>query len=365
MASEIATRADFSHIRYAQCWEDADILLQGLDIRPDDVCLSIASAGDNVLAMLSRAPGKVIALDLSPAQIACLELRVAAYRILSHSELLDLIGSRPSQRREALFRRCRALLSANARRFWDSRPIEIARGIGGAGKLERYLTVFRKRVLPLIHSQAAVQRLLRGGIQNEREAFHDREWSCLLWRLLFRAFCSRAVLGRWGRDPNFFRYADGQVASHLLARVRHAVTALDPSENPYLHWMLTGRHGATLPCALRTENFAAIRANLDRLEWRCQSLEDYLESAGENAIDRFNLSDVFEYMSPEDYHRLLDRLVRCGRSGGRLAYWNFLADRHRPSVMADRLRPLAELARELYLQDKVFFYSDFVVEEIV
>ena len=105
MSSEVAARADFSRIRYAQCWEDADVLLEALDIEPGDVCVAIASAGDNAIAMLVRDPGRVVALDLSPAQIACLEIRVAAYRVLEHGELLELIGSRPSARRAVLYRR--------------------------------------------------------------------------------------------------------------------------------------------------------------------------------------------------------------------------------------------------------------------
>ncbi len=76
--SEAATRADFSLIRYAQCWEDADILLEALAIKPGDDCLSIGSAGDNALALLSRRPGRVVVIDLNPSQLACLELRVAA-----------------------------------------------------------------------------------------------------------------------------------------------------------------------------------------------------------------------------------------------------------------------------------------------
>ena len=92
----ITARADFSAIRYAQCWEDADTLLAGLDVQPGDSCLSIASAGDNTLALLARSPGHVLALDVSDAQLACLALRVAAYRALEHHELLELIGSRPS-----------------------------------------------------------------------------------------------------------------------------------------------------------------------------------------------------------------------------------------------------------------------------
>lgn len=92
-------------VAYAQCWEDADVLLAGLEVRPGDRCLSIASAGDNTLALLARAPAQVLAVDVNPAQIACLELRAAAYRELEHDELLALVGSRPSARRAALYRR--------------------------------------------------------------------------------------------------------------------------------------------------------------------------------------------------------------------------------------------------------------------
>ncbi len=99
MRSEVDGKADFSIVRYAQCWEDADILLAALDVQPNHTCLSIASAGDNTLALLSKGPARVVALDLSPAQLACLELRVAAYRVLDHGQLLELLGARPSTRR--------------------------------------------------------------------------------------------------------------------------------------------------------------------------------------------------------------------------------------------------------------------------
>ena len=76
-----------------------------------------------------------------------------------------------------------------------------------------------------------------------------------------------------------------------------------------------------------------------------------------------NLSDIFEYMSPDEYRRQLERLCRALAPGGRLAYWNMLAPRRRPEAMADQLRPLTELAARLHLEDKAFFYSAFVVEE--
>jgi S-adenosylmethionine-diacylglycerol 3-amino-3-carboxypropyl transferase len=363
--SEAAARADFSKIRYAQCWEDADILLEALNIQPGDHCLAIGAAGDNALSMLTRRPGKVVAIDLNPSQLACLELRVAAYRELDHAGLLELIGSRPSQRRDALYRRCRSQLSAPVRAFWDAQPEKIGQGVGSAGKFERYFATFRNRILPLVHSRRQVERLLRGGTRAEREAFYRDEWDTWRWQLMFRLFFSRLVMGRMGRDPSFFRYVEGSVAKRILVRSRHALIELNPAENPYLQWILTGHHPTALPFALRPENFEAIRDNLDRLAWRCEPLEEFLDTVEAGEFGAFNLSDIFEYISAENYHRLLEQIIRAGHSGARLAYWNMLADRHRPASMAGQLRPLEELARSLHARDQAFFYCAFIVEEVV
>jgi S-adenosylmethionine-diacylglycerol 3-amino-3-carboxypropyl transferase len=155
------------------------------------------------------------------------------------------------------------------------------------------------------------------------------------------------------------------VAERILARTRHALTELNPAENPYLTWILTGTHGAALPFALRPENFEPIRANLDRLEWRRQSLEEYLATVPERTVHRFNLSDIFEYMSEENFHALLRRIVQSATPGARLVYWNMLAPRRRPEVMATQLQSLGNKAAELHAQDKAFFYSAVVVEEVV
>ncbi|MEZ5304115.1 MAG: DUF3419 family protein [Verrucomicrobiales bacterium] len=366
MASEVEQRADFSLIRYAQCWEDADVLLAGLDIQPGDTCLSIASAGDNAFAMLAQKPARVIALDLSAAQLACVELRAAAYRQLDHGGFLELIGSRPSEHRIDHYRRCRADLGGEARACWDARQAVVAHGIGtaAAGKFERYFALFRRRFLPLVHSRATVDALLEPRGPDGRAAFYRDRWDTWRWRLLFRLFFSRFAMGRLGRDPEFFHFAEGSVAERILGRVRHALTELDPAENPYLHWILKGAHGTALPYALREENFAAIRANLDALEIRRCSVEDFLAEAGPRGIDRFNLSDIFEYMSPAASDALFAKIAEAGRPGGRIAYWNMIVPRQPPASLAGRLRLLDSLSAELHRQDKAFFYSTFRVEEI-
>jgi S-adenosylmethionine-diacylglycerol 3-amino-3-carboxypropyl transferase len=361
-------RADGSarpQVQYGQVWEDADVLLDALAVRPGDVCLSIASAGDNTLALLGRHPARVVAIDRSEAQLWCLELRVAAFRTLEHHEVLELFGSRPSASRTALYARCRRILSRPARAFWDSQPSAIARGIGGAGRFEQYFEAFRRWVLPLVHPPARIAALVRDKAPDERRRFYDEEWDSWRWRLLFRLFFSRTVMGRFGRSSECFSQVSGSVAGPLLARTRHALTTLNPAVNPYVHWILTGTHGDALPYALRSENFDVIRANLDRLEWKRSSLDEHLGTVADGTVDRCNLSDVFEYMPRGQYHRALRRLVEACRPGARLTYWNMLADRTRPEALSSSLRPVEPLASDLHDRDRAFFYGKLVVEEVL
>lgn len=364
MATEIADKASFEKIRYAQCWEDADVLLEALDIQEGDTCLGIGSGGENCLSMLTRNPSKVIAVDMNPSQLACIELKVAAFKCLEHGELLELIGSKGSGRREQLFRRCAAELSDEALTFWKNHPGEIAAGIGGAGKFERYFSLFRRKVIPLIHNKKRVQQLLEVDDLDRAREFYDSRWNNLRWRICFKIFFSRWMMGRLGRDPAFFDYVTGSVADRILERTRHALCELKPAENPYLQWILTGEHPRALPHALRPENFELIRRNIDRLELRLGTVEEVLDDKRTGAVDRFNLSDIFEYMSNTSTQQLLKRIVDATSKNGRIAYWNMLAPRSCPAEwQGRRIDYLAELGDSLLAKDKAFFYSAFIVEQ--
>lgn len=349
-------RVDLSIIRYAMCWEDADVMLEALDVQPGDVCLSIASGGENSLSLLTCSPARVIALDLSPAQIACVELKCAAFRRLDYPELLELLGAQPSGRRPSLFQALRPLLSPGTRRFWDQRPGIIADGIGAAGKFERYFTLFRRWILPLIHRRHEIAALFAPKPQAERERFFRETWNNRRWRGLLRLFLSRPVMGRLGRDPEFFRYAQGDTAHETLQRIEHALTVLDPAQNPYFQWIVFGRFTGALPHALRPENFDLIRHNIDALEWRLASLEATLAELGEASIDRFNLSDIFEYLSPAASDTIFGQIAHAGRRGGRLAYWNMMVPRTFPAPLRNRFRPLPELAARLLAANRAAFY---------
>jgi S-adenosylmethionine-diacylglycerol 3-amino-3-carboxypropyl transferase len=313
-SSEIAAKADFGHIRYAQLWEDADVLTEALGDVSGGTLVSICSAGDNALAMLTLDPAKVVVVDLSPAQIACLRLRIGAFRTLTHREFLELMGARPSARRRQLLERVTEALDPGTRAFWATLADDVAaHGAGGVGKFETYFRIFRRRLLPLVHSRRTIDDIFVSRELPEREEFFERRFNTCRWRLLLNIFFSRFVMGRMGRDRAFFDHVDGSPAQHVARRIRHAGIACDPAENPYLHWIMKGTHGDALPMPWREDHFETIRARLDRLDIRPGSLEAFV-STGERA-DGFNLSDIFEYMSPEMFATVYASILDAANPG--------------------------------------------------
>lgn len=364
MGREITERAQFDIIRYANCWEDADVLLSALDVKAGGSYLSVASAGDNTLAILSRGPSFVLGVDISNAQLACTELRAAAFRTLSYEDMLRFLGIRPEERRHALYEELRGGLSRDARDFWDAHPDTIASGIIHAGKFERYFKLFRNFVLPLVHGRDMISELLLPKDERQRDDFYGSRWDTWRWRMIFRIFFSRAVMGRLGRDPEFFRYVEGDVATRILQRAEYALTALPTHDNPYLEFILTGTFGNALPSYLRQENFSSIRANIDKLVLFRGSASAALLHRQDVRFDGFNLSDIFEYMSYDDYLAELGRFIASSAKGARLVYWNMLADRKPPAEFSGRIKHLERSAEALFLRDKAFFYKALRIEQV-
>ncbi|MBM7067433.1 DUF3419 family protein [Actibacterium sp. 188UL27-1] len=360
--AEIAGKARFDQIRYAQLWEDADVLTGALGTRPGATLVSICSAGDNALALLTLDPARVVVMDLSPAQIACLRLRIGAFRALTHPEFLELMGARPSPRRGALLDRALTGLDEDTRSFWRALRPEVERyGAGGVGKFERYFRIFRTRLLPLVHGKRVIDDTFVSRPPQERAAFLDQRFNTWRWRLLLNLFFSRFVMGRMGRDKAFFDHVEGSVADHVARRIRHAAVACDPADNPYLHWILKGDHGAALPMTWRAEHYNTIRNRLDRLDIQLGALEAFVDT-GEKA-DGFNLSDIFEYMSPDVFSAVYGQILEAANPGARFVYWNMMAPRRVPPAWAHRIETQTALEDELKARDKAFFYSDFVIED--
>ena len=361
--SEVEDYAKFDIMRYAQVWEDADILLEALDIQENDNILSIASAGENAVSMLIKNPNKVYAIDLNANQIACVEFKIACYKYLEYKECMELMGVFESEKREELYQKIRNKLSEKTKKYLDGNIQIINQGIINCGKFEKYFNIFGKKILPIIHNKNIREELLEEKSKEERIKFYDKKWNNLRWQLLFRIFFSRTVMGKLGRDKAFFRYVDVNVAEHILERTKYAITELDTSQNPYLQYIVNGKYDKVLPTAYRKENFEMIKNNIDKIILLSESIETFMQRKDIDFISKYNLSDIFEYMSEEEMCKIIEKMLIKSGKGARIAYWNMLSEK-RASKYIEELKYKKEQSKKLFEKDKAFFYSDFIIEEV-
>lgn len=384
MKSEVKeNRVDFSLIRYSQCWEDTEVLLESLDIQENDICFGILSAGDNVFSMLAENPKKVVALDISFPQIALAKLKKEVFNSLSYEEILEFMGVMKSDKRIEMYDRIKENLDKEVKEYWDFNRESIENGIIHTGKFEKFFKIFREKILPFVHSKKRIEKLLEKKSKQERMEYYDKHWNNFRWKLMFKLFFSKYIVGKLGRDKEFFRYAEKNISEEMKERSRYALCELNPYENPYINYILMGNYRKDcLPYFLRKENFDKIRKNLHKVEILQSSVEEYLDQI-DFKIDKFNLSDIFEYMSAENYSKLMGKIYDNAEDNALLAYWNLIVERNsekldykktdseiavtgkEKNVNGKKYERMKELDRKLHEKDMTFFYTDFVVEKVI
>src|SRR5579864_7208242 len=68
----------FQGFVYNQIWEDPDVDLAALELKPHHRVLTIASGGCNVLNYLAADPARIVAVDLNDNHIALTRLKISA-----------------------------------------------------------------------------------------------------------------------------------------------------------------------------------------------------------------------------------------------------------------------------------------------
>jgi S-adenosylmethionine-diacylglycerol 3-amino-3-carboxypropyl transferase len=353
------TKRTVDCLRYGVVWEDAHVLCEALrPVAKGGTLLSVASAGDNTLSLLTLDPQRVIAVDISAAQLAALALRVGAIATLSDSETRHFLGTDgiPDIGRLTTYDRIRQSLSPSARAFWDARPDDICRGVIHAGRFERYLRFFRRCILPLSVPRAAIRQILLNINPREKEHIYDTRWDTWRWRLACRLFFSSAVLSqvRFLGTMNLHRRSPG---SELHRRARRVLTQNSFCNNPYLTYLFCGRYADdALPLYLQTQSLAFIRPRLSRLTFVHGSAADISASAH---FVGMNLSDIFESVQTDRFEDVYRRLFASILPGGRMAYWSHFVPQTPPAGMG---LPLVEEADRLYASDRICSYGSFHID---
>ena len=351
---------DHDYIRYANVWEDPNLLIEGLAIKAGEKVLSIASAGDNAFALLSKNPSLCVAIDLNKVQLYLTELKKVAIKNLDRISFLKFFGFQESEDRWNTYLLLKTNLSTEAEAYWSNRRKEIEEGLIYVGKFEKYLSMFAKKILPLIHGRRKVSSLFSKKTGHEQSAFYHKKWNTLRWRLLFKIFFSKRIMGWLGRDPAFLAQVKLNVGDAILKKTEKHLSSVYAQQNPILYFCLNGNFGAHVPYYLKEGIYEKVKANIDNLHIEFGYAQDAKGKYGR--FDCFNLSNIFEYMNDEVFNITSAALVEAANPGARFSYWNLMVDRE----MSEKMQGLSRIEDSLKWaeRDQGFFYKQFISEQI-
>ncbi|MNJ91930.1 hypothetical protein D3C87_95850 [compost metagenome] len=358
---KLTDKVSFELIRYANCWEDADVLLKGLNPEENKRFLSVASAGDNSFSLLVSNPELVVAVDVNQNQLFLVELKREAIRQLEYEEVLQFLGFRPCDNRKELYNRLREYLPVKTQFYWDRHLEQLLKGIIHEGKFERYFQFFADRILPWIHTKKRVTDLLAEKSIEDQETYFTKKWNNWRWKFLFKLFFSKKIMGKYGRDPEFLKQVDVHVGKTIYDKASVHLKSKSAQRNFILNYNLTGDFGNLLPHYLEPHHYEKVKANLDKLHVFRGFAEDAIAEYG--TFDYMNLSNIFEYMTPEQFETVAKGLLNGLNPGGKLAYWNLMVTRSIARQFSNEVKNHEQLSNHLSAEDKGFFYQQFHLDQ--
>lgn len=349
--SEIKSQIDLSQIRYSMVWEDEHLLTKNLEITPDSRVLSIGSAGCNSFSLLLKEPQEMHIVDMSPAQMALIRLKIAAIAASDCRSFLELFGYLPSQNRKDIFNQVAKNLTQEDKDFWTVNWTLVENGLCEQGRLEKFFQYFREKYLHAIWPPEFRARLLQCKTPKEQTDLIDQSQTKPALEKAATEYFGRQGLEK-GRDPAQMKYVTQTDIGRRFYRL--FIERLNETlvrENFFLFYFIEGHFQIEkqfLPDYLQEKNYAKLRTLLDRIQMHENDLLSVLQN--NTGFTDFNLSDIFEYMSQSETGSVMTALAEHSSQNASLAYWTLLVDR----------KPMTPWQAKSHKgHDRLWFYENF------
>lgn len=367
----------FEGLVYAQIWEDPEVDMAALKLGPRSRLVTIASGGCNVMSYLTTDPMQVQAVDLNPAHVALLELKLTAARHLPHYEAFRAFFAEADTRENLrLYERfVEPQLAPSVRHYWNGRDL--------AGR--RRISLFRRnvyqhgllgRTIQLGHLVCRMhgkrpQRLLDARDLAEQRRLFEAELAPVFESPLVRKLADLpAAYFGLGIPPAQFDAlkadAGGKLATLMRSRVERLACDFPIHEN-WFAWQAFGRRypgqGQGLPPYLRPEHFAALRERVDRVDVQQITVTDFLRRQDAASVDGYVLLDAQDWMSRAQIEALWAQMNRTARPGARVIFRTAGEETPLPQMLAPAtLAPWhydEDRSRELHARDRSAIYGGF------
>lgn len=340
-----ALEASCLPLAFSQVREDPRLDLEIVrSLAPGASAMMIASGGETAVCLARQPLGRLVLVDMNPAQLALTRCRfhlaenfppAESMRLLGHAEMP---GEARREKWAAIFRELGLPenVFGNPDRTASLGPDHCGRYEAAFAELRRLLLPFSAEVTGFLESRepiappaaidAAFSQALslenlvalfgEGATQNPRRPFHE----------------------------------------HFAAQLRDICTRMPPAENPWIWQLLAGK----FPPAAPYDWLLVDAPPTVQPEYLHSSMLAALEAAPEAFLDFLHLSNILDWLSPVEARETLSAAHRALRPGGSLIIRQLNSSLDIPSLFPG-LAWDAEHGRRLRLADRSFFYPEILL----
>ena len=246
----------FSGLVYPQIWEDPDVDLAAMELRPEHTIATIASGGCNMLSYLAKSPAAIDVADLNASHIALNRLKIAAFAHLpGHPDVMRFFGIANEPSNALAYRTFIAPhLDFETRRYWERRRLNGQRRIDVFNG-NFYRTGLLGRFIGASHMAARLYgvdltEIMEAKTVEEQREFFDRKIAPIFDRKVVRWITARkSSLFGLGIPPRQFDELASLTDEKTLAGVlRQRVEKLAchfPLNENYFAWQAFARRYPT------------------------------------------------------------------------------------------------------------------------
>jgi S-adenosylmethionine-diacylglycerol 3-amino-3-carboxypropyl transferase len=323
----------FRGLVYPQIWEDPEVDLKALALRPGANMVAIASGGCNVLSYLTADPGSILAVDLNRAHVALTRLKLAAAEQLpSHESFHRFFAQANARANVTAYRRfLRTALDAETRRYWDGRGL-LGRRRVALFKRDLYRHGLLGRFIGAAHFVARMhgvnpRTMVEAKTLEEQQLTFDTVFAPLFDRRMVRWLTAKKTsLYGLGIPPAQYEALSGggSMAPVLRERLRRLACTFPLSEN-YFAWQAFARgyaNGASgpLPPYLQRENYESIRARANRVSVVRSAITEALRARPPKTFDAYVLLDAQDWMTDAQLNALWGEITRTASPGAGVVF---------------------------------------------
>jgi S-adenosylmethionine-diacylglycerol 3-amino-3-carboxypropyl transferase len=338
-------------VAFAQVREDATLDQAVVEQLDGGAEVLLVASGGCTAAALAGAPqiSRLHLVDSNPAQLALSRLKFRLLATAGSGERLSILGHAAmpvSERRSRLTRELQALdLPVNA-----LGPIDLVAKVGPdqAGRYEGLFLKLREALGDAADELTALLQL-RDPAEQSRRADPATPFGRDLDAAFDSVMSLPNLVGLFGEAAT--RNRCEPFSRHFARRTRHALATLPAADNPYLWQMLQG----CFPPEVEYPWLRAVApARMPEISWSVTSMAEALRERPE-AFDFVHLSNILDWLAPEDARSTLDLAWKALRPGG----WTLVRQLNSSldiRTLGDRFEWQDGSASSMHKRDRSFFY---------